>query len=325
MTEYEGFFKDDPWIELTKPSYPEGRQLYMNDARFWVSTDEQMRIQFFVHEMALLEVKSLENLAGIEISINAFNNRSSRLICTLLSDNKSDKEKFSIVAKDVAFHCAKFHGLQLFVEVQKRIKSWAYFLKPTHKGLSNSEFIGFLGELYAVTELLMKNHGASDVVRFWIGPDYKKQDITMNSMAIEVKTSTSGDPLTIKISSKEQLEQVTEFLYLMHIILNPSNDEQGFSLKSLYETSMSNLSCDLSAETLFMNKTSKFYGRASESQLNEKFLIQSLSLFDVRDDFPSITDKDIKPGISDVKYEISSHAIKKFEVTDRIEAIVKNG
>lgn len=325
MNDYEGFFKDDPWSEITAPSYPEGRQLYMNDDRFWVSMNQEGQIQFFIHEKEVIEINSLENLAGIEIYISAYNQRASRLICTLLSDEVSVRDKFTIVAKDIAFSCSEYSGAELFQRVQERIKSWAYFLKPTRLGLSHAEFVGFWGELYTISEILMKWLVPSDVVRFWIGPQGKKQDITLNSMAIEVKTSISGDPRTIKISSMEQLERITENLYLLHIIANPSDNEHGVSLEILYQQCLVLLSHDVMAKALFLQKISELYSKASKSQLEDKFSLVSLLLFDVKDSFPFITNNEIKPGIASVQYEIFTSSLKEFEVTESLEEIIKNG
>lgn len=323
--DYESFFKDDPWSELAGPSYPEGRQLYLNDDRFWVSKNQHHQIQFFVHEKEIIEVKNLENLAGVEINISKYNSRSSRLICTLMSDEKDMKEKFSVVVKDVSYHCSKYEGTQLFLNVQNRIKSWAYFLKPTRSGLSHSEFVGFWGELYSISHIFMKHHTPADVIRFWIGPEGKKQDIILNSIAVEVKTSMSGDPQVVRISSLDQLVRVTESLYLLHIIASPSNNEHGFSLENLYNNCMEYLSQDLNAETIFLHKVSKTYGKANDSQLNDKFAIVSISLFDVRDGFPLISRNDVNHGIASAQYEIFTSYIKEFEVTEDIERIVKNG
>ena len=325
MNDYEHFFKDDPWSEITESSYPEGRQLYMNDDRFWVSRNQKGQIQFFVHEKEVIDIKSIENFAGIEININIFNQRSSRLICTLVAEELSVKDKFSIVAKDVSYNCSKYSGPQLFLKVQERIRSWANFLKPTQIGLSDSEFVGFWGELYTVSKLLMKWHLPSDAVRFWVGPEGKKQDITLNATAFEVKTSFSGDPRTIKISSVEQLERITEFLYLLHIIANPSDRDSGISLEMLYQECLGALCHDMYAETLFLQKTSKLYGKASEAQLGENFAIVSLSLFDVNDNFPFITRDEIKEGITAVQYEILTSSLKEFDVTESIEEKIKNG
>lgn len=153
----------------------------------------------------------------------------------------------------------------------------------------------------------------------------KKQDITLNSIAIEVKASVSGDAQTIKISSFDQLERVTEKLYLLHIGLTPSDNESGLSLESLYRDCLSEVAHDISAETLFLQKTSELYGKANNSQLTEKYSIASQTMFEVRDDFPCIKREMISPSVARLKYEIYVAALREFEVTEDIREIIKNG
>ena len=50
-------------------------------------------------------------------------------------------------------------------------------------------------------------HPLTDAVNFWVGPNQKKQDFTMNNLAIETKTSLSGDGSLIRISSLDQLDK----------------------------------------------------------------------------------------------------------------------
>lgn len=325
MNDYESFFKNDPWSEITAPSYPEGRQLYLNDDRFWVSKDIEDRIQFFVHERKIVNIKAIENIAGLEISIIKFNNKSSRFVCTLISDEKSIRDKFSIVVKDVSFHCSKYDGDELFQNVQSRINSWANFLKPTRNGLSASEFTGLWGEFYSICHILMKYHSPLDVMRFWIGPEDKKQDVTLNKIALEIKTSFAGDPLTIKISSLDQLDKVTDNLYILRIVANPTTESLGYSLEDFYEFCLSKLTSNLNAETMFLQKVSTMYGRASDSQLKDKYVVNRISLFHVAEDFPLIKRIDVDPGIAKVQYEIFTSSIAKFEITENLESIIKNG
>ena len=325
MSNYETFFRDDPWSEIERPIYPKGRQLYQNDERFWVSINENNHQQFFIHIKEIEEIKSLNSFADIEVNIYKYNETSSRLICTLLSVDKEMKQKFSIVAKDIAYHCSKDNDSEIFVNAQKRIESWANFLKPTRKGLSDSEFVGLWGELYTLSEILMVYHKPVDVIKFWIGPDAKKQDITLNTIAIEIKTSMSGSSEKINISSLDQLEILVEKLYLLHINASPSSDDVGFSLESLYEKCMENLFTDLYAQRMFLNKLSRLYFKASETQLKDKYSIHSINLFDVRDEFPMIRRNDISPGIANAKYEIFTAYLQNFDVTKHMEGIIKNG
>lgn len=325
MNEDQDFFKTDPWGLIDKPCYPEGRRLYLSDDRFWVSMNDKNQILFFVQEGGVRNIKALENIAGVEVKIIEFNNDTYRLICTLTSYDFDIKEKFTFVAKDIANYCSEFNGPQLFIKVQERIKSWSNFLKPKKNGLSNSEFVGLWGELYVVSELLMKTHTPADVVRFWIGPEDKKQDITLDSISIEIKTSISGDARIIKISSIDQLQKVTDKLFLLHVIANPSSGDKGLSLKEMYDNCLNLISHDLNVETSFLQKISILYGQANEKQLNEEYSIVSLTLFDVRDDFPRITRDSLSQGISDVKYDIFISSLKDYEVMEDIKEVIKNG
>lgn len=322
---FETFFKDDPWSEIHEPSYPEGRQLYQQDDRFWVSINESGYRQFFIHVKEILDIKSIDSLADIEVSICKFNEASSRLICTLLSVDNEMKEKFSIVAKDIAYHCSNDKDSEIFLNALKRIESWANFLKPTRKGLSNSEFVGLWGELYTLSEILMSYHKPADVIRFWIGPEGKKQDITLNTAAIEIKTTMSGSSNKISISSLDQLETIVDKLYLLHINASPSSDDAGFSLEGFYKKCMDALSSELNAQRLFLNKLSRLYFKATELQLKDKYSIHSINLYDVRDEFPMIRRNDISPGIANAKYEIFTAYLENFDVTEHMEGIISNG
>jgi hypothetical protein len=319
------FFLDDPWKLIKEPCYPEGRRLYLNDERFWVSMDESKQILFFVQDKGAENVKPLENLEALNVSIERNGTEEYRLVCRLTSHEPELLEKFATVAKDVAFHCSAYKGPQLFLKTQERIKSWANFLKPSRAGLTHSEFVGLLGELYVLSEHLMPVLPAADSVRAWIGPEGKKQDFTFNQSAIEVKTTISGDQQTIKISSLDQLDKVTDKLYLMRVVASPAGDSSGFNLRGLFEDCLNAIDHDVIAEGLFLQKASDLYGKASESQLKDHFLVANVSFFNVGDGFPKLTQSDVGLAIRDVKYEIVVTALADFEMATDIEGIVNNG
>jgi len=319
------FFKDDPWGLIGKPCYPEGRRLYLNDERFWVSMDESGQILFFVQDVGAETLKPLENLAGINVAVEKLDGGIYRLVCRLTSQEVGLKEKFSIVAKDIAYYCSSYNGAQLFLKTQERIKSWANFLKPSRSGLLHSEFVGFFGELYVLTEHLLSVLPPLGAISAWIGPDGKKQDFTLNNSAIEVKTTLVGDPQTIRISSLDQLEKVTDSLYLMQVTACPSGDEKGVSLGELYQKSLGLVGHDVLAEGLFLQKSSRLYGKASESQLKDRFSIVGISYFEVRDDFPVLTHCNVESAIREARYEIAVSAIKEYEVATEIGDIISNG
>lgn len=325
MSNFKDFFSNDPWLHVSDDQYPLGNRLYLNDDRFWVSRNEKKQLLFFIHEKGTFNIDSLENIAGVDIEICQHDVSSSRLICTLISEEEETKNKFSLIAKDIAYHCSNYKGIQLFSEIKRRLISWSNFLKPTRSGLSNSEFVGLLGEMFVVSEVLAKNLNQEEVVRFWVGPEGKKQDIILNRIAIEIKTSLSGAPHTLKISSIDQLDKVTDKLYILHLVGSPSNHPNGFSLRSMYLKLLNYLEQELNAKMQFLQKTSELYGKATKTQLDEKYTILSMDLYEVSDQFPAITNAKIPLGVVKVNYELSIESIRDFKITQDVQEIIKNG
>ena len=318
------FFLDDPWEAIQQPCYPEGRRLYLNDERFWVSMDENRHRLFFVQDLGGEEIRPLENLVGLDVSINRQANGDHRLVCRLTGAEPDLTEKFSIVAKDIAFHCSGFKGSRLFQKTQERIKSWADFLKPSRSGLTHSEFVGLFGELYVLSELMMPAISPGASVRAWIGPEGKKQDFTLDNWAIEVKATMSGERQTVAITSLDQLDRITNKLYLMRVVASPASDGFGLSLGELYRRCVAAIQDDIALEGLFLQKASALYGKASDSQIKSQYKIIGVSVFDVGKNFPCLTRRVAPAAIVDARYDISVGALSEFEVFSDLKEMLRN-
>jgi hypothetical protein len=317
-------FFEDPWGEIKGAPYPEARQLYRDSESFWVSRDQGGRL-FFIHTRGGGDVLPLENLAGLDVKIERWGSGEARLICRLVSSDPGTEERFSTVAKDVAVHCKRYEGTRLFERAQERIKGWANFLKPSRSGLSRAELVGFFGELYVLSEVIMPLYPVDVSVRGWIGPDDKKQDFTLGEIAVEVKTTTSGDRQSVRISSLDQLDRVTDRLLLLRVVIAPTTDGEGVSIGELYESCVEKAKHDVFAESSFRLKTSYLHGKASERQLDERFQIVGISTYDVVDEFPRLTRSDVSPGIGDAGYDVMISAITEFELKDNFKELLGNG
>lgn len=325
MSEYNEFFDDNPWKNIVKPMYPSGHRLFLNDGRFWVSMNDEGQILFFIHDSYSGNLHPPESLAGVKLELVQYSNDSRRLICTLTSNDIEIQSKFSIVTKDIAYKCSGLKRNSLFNKVIELIQSWANFLKPQRTGLSEAEYIGLWGELYALSELFLNQHTPSDSLRFWVGPEGKKQDFTLNKLAIEVKTSFSSEARKITISSLEQLDKITEHLYILHIIANPSDTKNGYSLKYLYDICLRKMSKDLQSALLFLQKVTDLYSKASEKQLNSNNTLISLTCYEITDSFPCLRREDVPSSISNLKYDLIVSTIRKYESKIAIDEVIKNG
>ena len=311
MSEIEKFFNDDPWQHITSPIYPNGQRLYQKDERFWVSMNSQDKLIFFIRESGKYTIKKLPKLHGLELSIDHDSiDGETMLVCTLTEPSLRDK--FAIVAKDVAYNSSKFEGDVFLNECKTRIISWADFLKPSRKGLTKAEHFGFWGELYMLTQILKPSMDLANAVNCWIGPEGKKQDFTFNKSAIEVKTTLSGDANTIKISSLDQLHKITERLFLTNLHINFSNDAMALSLQDMFNSMEVSLKDDIDAKTKFLNKASTLYGKASEDQLEEKFNFLGMETYEIKDGFPLLTGENTASAITAVKYSLNSSSLKSY-------------
>ena len=319
MTNFDDFFNEDPWAGIDKPIYPAGRQLYVKDQRFWVSVNDNDEYVFFAHEEGVHKIKEVKDLADLNIEIE-FTGGGTRIIYTLTDETL--KNKFATIIKSVAHNSSKYSGQKLLEEVSKEILSWADFLRPTRRGLTRSELIGLWGELHILTKILPEIYSIYDAVRFWIGPEGKKQDFTLNNLAIETKTTLSGDGDSVKISSLEQLSKITKKLYLMHIFINLSDSSTGNCLKDMHDDILSRIGQDTQLKNRFEVKISSFYGKATTEQLEEKFEFIKYDLYQVNEEFPKITSENISIAITRARYSINTAALLPFKIEQSLKKII---
>ena len=318
-------FKDDPWEGIEIGSYPSGRRLYLKDERYWVSRGSSDELIFYIHDVCAASVPLLNVSPAITLSVEKYKNSEQRLICSFSSSSEDSVEKFGLVVKSIAVESEKFNGVALFTKIQKELQEWTHFLKHHTEALSESELIGFWGELYVISHCVMEDHKASDAIRYWAGPNGGKKDITLNSLAIEIKTTSASVAKEIKISSLDQLDRTTKKLYLMHLFINHADKECGFTLKYLFDLVASKIQYDLPSLAIYHRRAGNIFKRASHTQKEEAFMCSDIQMYDVLDDFPKILRGDVHAGISDVTYSLSVSSIQDFCVTQYLKDIIKNG
>jgi hypothetical protein len=326
MNNEREIFKDDPWEGIKRDTYPSGRRLYLDDERFWVSRNSLNQMVFYIHDVCPTVIPMVNGLSSVDTIIEQYKNHEQRLVCTFVESSEKTFEKFGLVVKYIAVLTDKFNGVALFTKIQKELLEWSDFLKNNTKQLSQSELIGFWGELYVIKHHIMEHHDIENVIRYWAGPTGAKKDISLNSLAIEVKTSKASGANKITISSLDQLERTTDKLYLMHLFINDADKETGITLLNLYESIRASTQHNISALALFTRRAGNIFNRASPQQKDECFLCAAINMYDVLDGFPKLLRSNLEPmGILDAKYSISIASIQSFNVTENMEDIIKNG
>ncbi len=320
----ESFFREDPWEKIDTPNYPgEALSFYEKDKRMWAAVDADYRLVFFIQIKGKHKPENIDILNGASVSIENYATWS-RFVVKL--EDIELKDKFIVVTKALAYTLSKENDQNIFSSAKREIKEWSGFLRPDRSSLGREKLIGLWGELYILRNFMIALHPLTDAVRYWIGPRDKKQDFSMTNLAIETKTTMSGDDAIIKISSKEQLEKITEKLYLAQVFINEGNIEEGISIQDFYDDLSRQMTTDLTSQIEFEKKLSRFMNKASESELNQKFIFLNLKIYDVNDNFPKITRAEIGDNaITTVRYSIESNQLGDFLIDRDITDIIQDG
>ncbi|MCU8058825.1 PD-(D/E)XK motif protein [Shewanella sp. SM34] len=321
---YQEFFKDNPWEGIDVGSYPSSaRRLYKEDARFWVSVNAEGNFLFFVEENGSFDFDIVNRLDCLGIHLDQISDKT-RLVCILTDAEMFDK--FRTIAKDVAAYSSECSGLNLFRSVISRIYSWSEFLKPSRTGLGFRELIGFWGELFIFHSHFVESFGLENALKSWIGPENKKQDFTFDNAAFEIKTSIVGDNNDLKISSIEQLQKVTNSLYLIALRINESIELSGLTVADLVDRCISSIEGNYALKSDFLHKISEKYGKANDTELARKFIDITMTAYEVSDDFPRIVPENLPhEKILKAKYTIDGNSLEKYKTSKTLRDIVEHG
>ena len=179
-------FRNDPWEHINEPIYPDVNRLFLEDDRFWVSLNEKNEKLFVIHVPMRINEEIPTSFNAIEIDIVEFSGENTRFLC-ILKDN-SLLEIFTLMIQDIADKCRDFSDSEVINRAIDRLfTECTQLLMPSRSGIGKSKQIGLWGELFILNEKIKQAYPVSEAVNFWIGPENKKQDFTVNNLALEVK------------------------------------------------------------------------------------------------------------------------------------------
>jgi hypothetical protein len=122
-------------------------------------------------------------------------------------------EMFTLMAADVLAAVnteSKNDELWAYYKFLSRIKSWQQFMERPRDGrLSDEDELGLFGELSVVRLLLKTGLSASSVMEYWKGPANGLRDFMTETFDLEVKSTASANHFPARISSLEQLDDVS--------------------------------------------------------------------------------------------------------------------
>ena len=201
--------------------------------------------------------------------------------------------------------------------IKERFSIWKIMFKKVSNSLTSEKEQGLYGELYFLDNYMIDKYGVNEAINSWAGPLGYNKDFSINDTWYEVKT-TSVNSSSVKISSLNQLSSdLPGYLTLVRIEkMSEEFNNEKCSILELFNSIISKISDNEIKET-FINKVLE-YGFNPETDFQKnKYTVDKITLFEVKDGFPRLTEKDIKyQEIDNVTYEIIIRTIEKYKVEE---------
>lgn len=208
-------------------------------------------------------------------------------------------------------HLDSFNLYKLFIS---RIKSWQDFMNREYSGKLSYEYeIGLFGELELFSRLSKFEISVDEILNSWKGPESSLHDYVSSRGAIEVKSTVSNSGFNVTIGSLEQLDSsLVPRLFLIGFRFIEGEGETLIekieSVKKLFGNNSQSLE-------LFNNLILEMgYLPEFASKYTNRFLFNSLKVFEVNNEFPSLTRRAVKRPIVNANYKLNLDLIDTLEV-----------
>lgn len=193
------------------------------------------------------------------------------------------------------------------------IKRWRAFLAGKRTRLLSAEEVrGLFAEL-SFLRLLKEEHLTDTLaVEAWCGPDRIHQDFIFGDSAVEVKSISGRDRSIVRVSSEDQLETISEYLFLKVYRLTETQDTPlAQSLNELVSKIGNELSDAAAIENYWKKLATYGYVEMKEYD-SPKFLVNGSNAYRVSDGFPCLVRSELPDGVVGVKYDIQLEKIVEF-------------
>lgn len=203
--------------------------------------------------------------------------------------------------------------------IKNRFHNWKLMFKKEITKMSDEKEQGLFGELYFLKHYMIKNYGIEKAINAWVGYANYSKDFSIHDTWYEVKT-IGAKANRIKISSINQLS-ANKTGYLAVICIEKMSmefDETDCSVFLLFHNIISQIKSNELQEKFVRGVVSYGFNPVNIKEFS-KFSVKDLGIYEVKDGFPRILEKDIVyQEIDNVSYEIILKAIEKFRIEGEV-------
>lgn len=208
-----------------------------------------------------------------------------------------------------------------------KLKNWKRFISSSKYGkLSPEQIRGLLAEMSFLDVLLTKYPDAAEQILYsWYGPERLQHDFIFKDLAVEIKSISSIDKRSVKISSLHQLETNLSELYLhVAVVLEASeNAPDKINLNTMISNLKDKLAQlnDIELLAIFERKLLESHYLPDHYYDNYHYIVRHLGDYIVADDFPRLYSGLIPNGILNVSYELDLNMIDLYKSEHLVQKI----
>lgn len=197
-----------------------------------------------------------------------------------------------------------------------RLSMWqGLFERLPAEGLSEEAQRGLFGELSVLEDVVLQSLGPLAAVTAWTGPDPSNQDFTHEGIAIEVKTSLAKRHARLTIANERQLDERPHRLLLLAYVRLDESAAHGITLSMIVQHCRGLLASDPAAARAFDDRLlAGGYLDVHAPLYLGSWQVSAMRFFEVRDEFPRLTEANLPAGVGDIRYSIIADDLGAWEV-----------
>jgi hypothetical protein len=234
--------------------------------------------------------------------------------------NGQGSEVFAAFAEDLRLALAGSTSARACVEaLLQRITVWQRFFARGSSPLGALARAGLFGELYVLRNVIVPAVGTDRAVQAWVGPKHEQQDFHCPGAAVEVKSTRSTLPGSIRVTSMRQLDPMSAGRLLLLVVFLKPHVTEGESLAHLVgdlRMTMQASSQEAAARFDDLLVRQGYLGIHEDRYTNDFFEVRLMRSFEVSDAFPSIREDAVPRGVEDVSYSLDLSVCEVFVISN---------
>ncbi|GAA4896231.1 PD-(D/E)XK motif protein [Streptomonospora salina] len=270
-------------------------------------------------------VGKLPRAAGLEMNLSAVSRLEYELQVVLTANDL--REVFNPLVTDVAETVRESSGAaEALTAAVDRFERWQELLRAvSREGLSPDSRRGLVGELLVLRTHFLPVLAEADAVEAWTGPSGAHQDFQTRGGAVEVKTSTAKRPQSVRIAGERQLDDTgTPALMLALALVDERRGGSGESLNRIVDGVRDAITSPAVRAWLEGRLIQAGYLPSRRDLYQEpRYTLRDLKFWHVRGDFPRIVEADLRKGVGDCAYHVSTSGLDGYQAsTDEVTELI---